>query len=138
LKPVCAREPYVVVSHDEPRKYVLLKWKSFRISIDDIKTMHAEVLDYVIRNNCEFYIADTADTTDALSPEIILWWRTVWIQELIKAKIKAIITVVPRTMHSEHINNEWQSGKYDTISLVNVENIDEAEELISAMNLIAE
>jgi hypothetical protein len=136
LKPIYAREPYVVVYHNEPRKYVLLKWNSFRISIADIKKMHAEVLDYVIQNNCEFYIADTADTTDALSPEIILWWRAEWIKKLIKAKIKAIITIVPRTMNSEHINNEWQSGKYDTISLVNVENSDEAEELISAMNLI--
>jgi hypothetical protein len=134
MKVIYRDEKYLTVYHNIERNYIHLKWRSFDISLNEIVVMHKSILDYAKKNKCAYYIADSAKAEHILRSEIIGWWRSIWIPEMNKAGIRAIITVTPQNSYAKLSTKEWQLGDYKTISLVNVDSLDEAEEIIHLMN----
>ena len=127
MKEIYTNEYFLSVFHNEEMRYIILKWKSFRISFLEIKEMHQQILEYAVNNNCEIFIADTAETTSMLSEEIIYWWRGVWIDELIRRGIKMIITIIPHNITAQLSTFEWQKGEYGKIIMSNVLSLEQAE-----------
>ena len=127
MKEIYSDKCFLNVYHNEEKKYIILKWKSFRITLFEIQEMHQKILDYAIENNCEIFIADTAETKSMLNDEIIYWWRGVWIEELIKKGIKMIITIIPRDITAQLSTFEWQKGEYGKIIMSNVLSLEQAE-----------
>ena len=130
MKVIYTNKYLLTVYHNEEKSYIILKWKSFRISLEEIKEMHKNILDYAVNNNCEIFIADTAETQSMLSEEIIYWWRNIWIEELIKKGIKMIITIIPKNITSQLSTFEWQKGDYGRIVMSNVLSLEQAEKKI--------
>ena len=126
----------LTVSFNEEQNYILLNWQSFRISLGEIKKMHKEILTYARKINCKCFIVDTSKTTSILSDEIIAWWRNEWIDILINADIKRIITVMPENILAQQATFDWQKGQYKTIKLYNTTSLDRAERINQEQNYI--
>ena len=129
MKRIYLKKSVISVSYDNENNLIILNWKSFRISLEDIKDMHREILDFAVKNDCQVYIADTSATISVLSDKIISWWRETWIPELIKNNIKMIITVLPRNIMAQMSTFEWQKGDYGEIRMYNVISMDQAKKI---------
>ena len=118
------------VFHNEEYNYIILKWRSFRISLEEIQEMHRIILDYALGHGCEIYVADSSDTTSVLSEDIIAWWKNEWVGELIKNGIKMIITILPRDILAQQSTFDWQKAGYEKIVMPNVFSLEQAENKI--------
>jgi len=108
------------VFHDDQEKYIILKWTSFDISLEEIKKMHAEILTYAVSQRCYIFVADTSKTISALSESILKWWNDEWINTLVKNGIEMIITILPMNAKTQLSTLQWQKGNYGTIRMENV------------------
>lgn len=118
---------YLAVYHNPDLHYLHLRWREFDISLEGIQRMHKEILEYAIAHRVYYYVADTGSVESILKPEIIGWWRSVWIAEMQNAGIEIIATIEPADTMAKVSTQEWQTGKYEYTSLVNVADIAEAE-----------
>lgn len=107
------------VSHDEEDGCIVLSWKSFNISLPEIKAMHAEVLDYAAAKGCPVYVADTSSTVSRLPDDVIAWWRKTWIPVMREKGIRLIVTVLPKAIVPQFSTFEWQDGDYGEIRMSN-------------------
>ena len=122
------------VFHNKELNYIILKWKSFRISLAEIQDMHRRILEYAVENDCKIYIADSSKANSVLGEDIIDWWRKVWVKELIKNGLNMIITILPRDILAQQSTFDWQNAGYEKILMSNVLSLEQAEKRIKEYN----
>ena len=127
MKEIYSIPSILIVLYNKEQNYILLKWNSFRIPLSKMKEMHKSILNFAIEVGCQCFIADTSTTTSTLSDDIISWWKYEWIDILVRAGIKKIITILPENILAQQSNFEWQQGNYKTIKLYNTTSLERAE-----------
>jgi hypothetical protein len=133
MKEIYKLDKIINVYHDEIEHYLVLRWKSFNISLDEIKKMHKSILEYAVENKSSIFIADTSETVSTLNEEIIKWWKNIWIPILINNGIKMIITILPRDIIAQMSTFEWQKADYGKIKMLNVLTIEQAQKIIKLL-----
>jgi hypothetical protein len=107
-------------------EYFSFEWEDFSISLSEIKKAHAAALDAARARRCFRFVAQCARARDSLLPEVIVWWRKVWVPELIAAGVSRIVTVVPSSTLAALSNRDWQRELQDGLELVNVTSLQDA------------
>ena len=130
MKTIYSNPDILTVYHDVEENYILLKWNSFHISLEEIKLMHKKILEYAVENNCHVYVAETSYTRSKLGDEILKWWKDVWINEMQKNGIRLIVTIYPRNIIAQISTTEWQDGNYGSIKMMNVFELTQAAKTI--------
>ena len=124
----------IEVYHNADINYILLKWESFTITLENIKKMHASILQYAVNHDCSVYVADTSTTKNTLNKEITTWWQSEWIDTLKRSGLKLIITLLPENIETQLSTVQWQKGEYGDIRMMNVLVIEQAEYIIREYN----
>jgi hypothetical protein len=125
-------ENIVTVDFNRDRNYILLNWKSFKISLRAIVALHEAILEFAVTNGCRCYVANTLETRSTLPEEVIGWWRSTWIRRMEEGGIELIVTILPENIIAQQSTFEWQTGAFQRIRLVNVISLAQAEKIISS------
>jgi hypothetical protein len=121
---------YIQVSYHADKNFILFDWTDFGVTLDDIRELHEKALAAVQEKRCYYYIAETSKVTTALSPEVVQWWKDVWVARLVSAGLRAIVTVVPSANVSSRSTREWQ---VDTLGGILMKNVDSFEEALATI-----
>jgi hypothetical protein len=114
---------FLEVDYVEEGDYIAFSWVDFSISFAEIKRAHEAALDFATRRLCFRYLADCSRARDALSPEVIVWWRKTWVPALVAAGVTRIVTVVPSSTLAALSNRDWQRDPERRIEMLNVESL---------------
>jgi hypothetical protein len=124
---------YLKVTFSKEGKYILFKWYKFGIPLEEMKIVHQKALDTLLANNCYSYIAETSEATGTLLPSVIEWWTNEWVPKLQKSNIKAIVTVVPKSVLANLSTKDWQAQNFGGITLKNVQTLEEGESFLKTI-----
>jgi isopentenyl diphosphate isomerase/L-lactate dehydrogenase-like FMN-dependent dehydrogenase len=117
----------LTVSYNPQKNYILFDWTSFFIGLEDIKEAHQKALNAAKSNKCFIYIAETSKVKNVLSQEIVNWFGT-WVPKLAEYKLKAILTVVPKSSLAGLSTKSWQKNVVAGITTIDVKSLADAEE----------
>ncbi len=124
------KDGFLHVYYDEINKYIVFKWASFAIRLEDIQEAHARALDALQRTGATTYVAETSEVKGVLSDAILEWWGKTWMPKLVSGGLKQVITVVPKSALGRMSTKEWQAVNFGGIVTKNCRDMAEANAFI--------
>jgi hypothetical protein len=118
---------YLEVRFIEGKNYIVFVWEDFSIPLADIKRAHELALAFAVQRGCLRFVAECSRARDSLLPEVIVWWRSVWMPKLAAAGLRRIVTVQRRSTLAALSNRDWQRDEGSGIEMLNVDSISDAE-----------
>ena len=124
---------HITVSHNAAKNYILFDWQSFRVTIEEITTLHTQALDLAKQHSCYHYVAETSRVTNALRQDVVAWFGGTWMPTLAAYGLRAIVTVVPTSAIAMMSTSSWQRQTVSGIDMINVGSLVDAESTLAKL-----
>lgn len=124
---------YVQVRYQPADNIMVFDWTNFMVTLEEIQDLHGKALDAARKKLCWDFVAETSRVQNVLRQDVIEWWGTVWVPELVKAGLRSIVTVVPTKAISQLSTQSWQAKVVGPITMKNVATFAEAKAVIKEL-----